>query len=204
MLEAVNLECVRGDRSLFRPLSFTLRPGGLLHLLGRNGAGKTTLLRALCDLTHPAAGMIRWDGADVRELGEDFRRVLAYVGHTNGLHGELTPVENLRLDPALDGQATDEVAGDALGRLGLSAFRGFPSKVLSQGQKRRLALARLLLGRRPLWILDEPFSALDVASVETMMGVLVEHLKTGGMIVLTSHQELELDIDSLLHLHLDA
>jgi heme exporter protein A len=204
MLEAVNLECVRGDRSLFRPLSFTLGRGGLLHLLGRNGAGKTTLLRTLCGLTRPAAGEVRWDGADTRELGEDYRRTLAYVGHANGLHGELTPIENLRFDPAVDGQAADGAAERALGQVGLAAFRHLPSKVLSQGQKRRLALARLLLAERPLWILDEPFSALDVASVEVMMGILVGHLDRGGMVVLTSHQELALDIDSLLHLHLDA
>jgi heme exporter protein A len=204
LLEAVNLECVRGDRSLFRALSFTLQPGALLHLLGRNGAGKTTLLRTLCGLTHPAAGEIRWQGEDARDLGDDYRRVIAYVGHANGLHGELTAVENLMLEPSLSANSARDAAERALTQVGLVAYRNFPAKILSQGQKRRLALARLLIADKPLWILDEPFSALDVSSVETMIRLLDAHLARGGLVVLTSHQELTLDLRTLTHLHLDA
>ncbi len=204
MLEALNLECVRGDRSLFRALSFTLKPGALLHLLGRNGAGKTTLLRALCGLTRPAAGEIRWEGAPIRQLGDNYRRAIAYVGHANGLHGELTAIENLTLEPAAGDRAPHETAERALSRVGLAAYRNFPAKILSQGQKRRLALARLLIADKPLWILDEPFSALDSASVDTMLAILREHLAGGGLAVLTSHQELSFDAIPVARLQLDS
>jgi heme exporter protein A len=204
MLQVENLECVRGDRPLFRGLSFSVQPGQLLHILGRNGSGKTTLLRTLCGLSRQAAGKIRWNGADTRELGDDYRRALAYVGHTNGFHGELTPIENLRLDASL-GATTDGGAIEAaLGRVGLSAYRRFPSKILSQGQKRRLALARLLLGEKPLWVLDEPFSALDTGSVAVMMEILSGHLERGGLAVLTSHQDLSVEVRTLFHITLDS
>jgi heme exporter protein A len=204
MLSVENLECTRGDRPLFRHLNFTVRPGQLLHILGRNGSGKTTLLRTLCGLSRPTAGVIRWDNTDTRELGDGFLRAVAYVGHANGLHGELTPVENLRLESALN-HAPDGTAIDAaLERVGLSAYRRFPAKILSQGQKRRLALARLLITGKSLWILDEPFSALDTASVATMMDILASHLGNGGLAVLTSHQDLSVEIETLFHITLGS
>jgi heme exporter protein A len=203
MLQVENLECARGDRPLFRGLSFSVQPGQLLHILGRNGSGKTTLLRTLCGLTRPAAGQVRWNGADTRELGDDYRRALAYIGHTNGFHGELTPTENLRLDASLSKVTDGDTVEAALDRVGLSAYRRFPAKILSQGQKRRLALARLLLGNKPLWILDEPFSALDTGSVTVMMQILTGHLERGGLAVLTSHQDLSVEVRTLFHISLD-
>lgn len=203
MLEALNLSCVRGDRPLFRGLSFALRPGQLLHVTGPNGSGKTTLLRTLCGLTRQAEGHVRWNGVDTRELGDEYRACLAYVGHNNGLLGELTAVENLRAAACLAG-GNAAAAGAALEQTALTGCRELPAKVLSQGQKRRLALARLGVMRRPLWILDEPLSGLDVASVERLAGLFTGHLARGGLIVLTSHQELTLEVSDTLYVRLDA
>ena len=198
MLEAVDLECVRGDRPLFSHFSFGLAPGELLHVRGRNGSGKTTLLRTLCGLTRPSAGEVRWNDTDIHALGDEYRGQLTYVGHSNGIQGELTPQENLRVDVSLSGDADTALVHATLDRLGLSAYHHFPAKVLSQGQKRRLALARLFVQRKPLWILDEPLSALDVSSVTLMSELLVQHLERGGMIVMTSHQEIEVETKSVL------
>ncbi len=198
MLEAVDLECVRGDRPLFSHFSFGLAPGELLHVRGRNGSGKTTLLRTLCGLSRPAAGEVRWNGADIRALGDEYRGQLTYVGHSNGIQGELTPTENLRVDLSLSGNTDNELIRTTLERLGLAPYHHFPSKVLSQGQKRRLALARLFVQKKPLWVLDEPLSALDISSVTLTSELLVEHLERGGMIVMTSHQEIEVETGSVL------
>ena len=201
MLDIQNLECTRGDRILIRDLSFRLRAGELLHITGRNGSGKTTLMRTLCGLTLPYGGEIRWQGTPIRRLGEDYRRELAYVGHAHGFHGELTAVENLRVHACLaEGQTEIEAALD---RLGLSAQAGLPAKLLSQGQKRRLSLARLLVADRRLWILDEPFTALDVSSVRLVNDLILAQLARGGMVILTSHQELGLDYDRRTVLDLD-
>jgi heme exporter protein A len=191
LLEVTNLACARGDRNLFEGLNFTLRAGELLHLLGANGSGKTTLLRTLCGLTRPADGTIRWQGAAIRDLGDDYRAELAYVGHTNALQGELTPAENLRAATGLGAPVSDADIDRALARFNLTALRAFPAKVLSQGQKRRLGLARLALLRRRLWILDEPFAALDTHSIGLVTDLLAGHLASGGLIALTSHQEFE-------------
>lgn len=205
MLDVTNLECVRGDRPLFRGLSFAVRPGEMLHVVGANGSGKTTLLRTLCGLSRPAAGEIRWNNADIRELGDDYHQQLAYVGHLNGIQGELTARENLRAAGCLAGTAATDTGIDAaLARLGLAAYRDFPAKILSQGQKRRLALARLAVAPKPLWILDEPFSALDTHSLDTMTALLSDHLATGGMIIITSHQDLAVEFKTVVSVKLDS
>lgn len=200
MLEAVDLECVRGDRPLFSHLSFSLKPGELLHVTGANGTGKTTLLRTLCGLTRAHAGEIRWRGNAIQKLGDDYHSDLAYIGHANGIQGDLSPLENLGVAASLGGNAHDEQILATLERLGLAAFRHFPSKILSQGQKRRLALARLLVEHKPLWILDEPLSGLDVDSVALMTTILIEHLSRGGLIIITSHQEIDVETKSILHI----
>ena len=203
MLDVIELECVRGDRPLFRGLSFAVGPGELLHVTGRNGSGKTTLLRTLCGLSRPAAGEIRWRNADIRELGDDYHRQLAYVGHLNGIQGELTACENLLVAAGLAG-ATGPGRRCGAGALGLAAYRDFPAKILSQGQKRRLALARLALIPKPLWILDEPFSALDTHSLGAMTALLSGHLATGGMIIITSHQDLAVEFKAVVSVKLDS
>ena len=203
MLEAVDLECVRGDRPLFSHLSFRLKPGELMHVTGVNGSGKTTLLRTLCGLTHAATGEVRWNGSTIHELGDDYRSQLAHVGHSNGIQGELTAEENLRAAACLGTAADTTRIQETLERLGLAPYRHFPSKVLSQGQKRRLALARLAILRKSLWILDEPLSALDVNSVVLMTEILMEHLARDGLIIMTSHQEIGVETKTMLQLQLD-
>ena len=204
MLDVTNLECVRGDRPLFRGLSFAVRPGELLHVVGANGSGKTTLLRTLCGLSRPAAGEIRWHNADIRELGDDYHQQLAYVGHLNGIQGELTARENLRAAGCLAGAASGTEIDSALAQVGLTAYRDFPAKILSQGQKRRLALARLAVIPKPLWILDEPFSALDTRSLGAMTALLSGHLATGGTIIITSHQDLAVEFKAVVSVQLDS
>jgi heme exporter protein A len=194
MLATKQLECVRGERRLFCKLSFDAPPGTLLEVRGPNGSGKTSLLRNLCGLLSPAAGTIEWSGADISTLGDEYRARLSYLGHLSGIKDELTVRENLRLSAAAGGLTTESTAIDAaLHRLGLEDFRDSPCRTLSQGQRRRVALARLCMSTaRPLWILDEPFTALDTAVLAVVKDVLESHLATGGIVVLTTHQEIPL------------
>ncbi len=193
MLEVVSLECQRGDRRLFTDLSFSLEKGELLHLHGHNGSGKTTLMRTVCGLIQPTQGEVRWDGTDIRELREEFSRDLVYVGHKNGIKDDLTGLENLRISCALDGvPISEEQAWEALERIGLQGHEDLPTRVLSQGQKRRVSLARLLVNRSRIWVLDEPFTALDKAAVGMLQSVIREHVQAEGMVILTTHQEVSL------------
>ncbi len=193
MLEVEDLECIRGDRRLFSGLSFLLKPGELLHLYGHNGSGKTTLMRTVCGLIQPIAGVIRWRGEGARTLGEEFTRELIYIGHKNGIKDDLSGVENLRISSVLDGvPITEQSAWAALEKMGLRGHEDLPTRFLSQGQKRRVALARLLVNEIPLWILDEPFTALDKAAVGSLQAVIQSHLERGGMVILTTHQEVAL------------
>lgn len=189
MLEADNLECVRGERRLFAGLGFRLEAGELLYLQGRNGAGKTSLLRMIIGLLPPEAGEIRWKGQSIRSSGEDFRADLCYLGHLNAIKEELTPLENLLASAHLaDETLSEDDALDALEQVGLAGREDLACKYLSQGQKRRVALARLVKERRPLWVLDEPFVALDVAAVDWLAGLISGHLQRGGLAVMTTHQ----------------
>ncbi len=193
LLQARELTCYRGDRRLFAGLSFAVEEGQALHVSGPNGVGKTTLLRILCGLTRPESGEVRWEGQPIAELKEDFAARLLYLGHLNGLKAELTPVENLIAWAALHGQDLDETAVlEALLAMGLKHIDDLPVKVLSQGQKRRVALARLLLCRQPLWVLDEPFVALDKGAVRVLEEAIERHLEGGGVVVLTTHQAFSL------------
>lgn len=190
MLSTSDLVCVRGDRRLFSGLAFTLAPGGRLHVGGENGAGKTSLLRMLCGLSPPDAGEICWQGTPIGRLGDEYRQAVLYLGHHNALKDDLTALENLRTAAALAGVRVDDDAGvDLLRRAGLAGREDLPVRVLSQGQKRRVALAHLLWSKAPLWILDEPFVALDVAAVNWLAEIIGTHVAEGGLVVLTSHQE---------------
>ncbi|MGQ9659552.1 MAG: cytochrome c biogenesis heme-transporting ATPase CcmA [Thermochromatium sp.] len=203
MLEVIGLACRRGDRRLFSGLNLTLEPGTLLHVRGRNGSGKTTLLRTLCGLFTPDAGEVRWRGESIRTLGEDYRRELLYVGHLNSIKSDLTGIENLAIAARLDGDpiGSDDV-WQALARVGLRGFEDLPTRMLSQGQKRRVVLARLILSRARLWVLDEPFTALDVEAVALLQGLIAEHLAGGGLAVLTTHQEVPLTSGQIARLDL--
>lgn len=205
MLEVTALNCRRGERCLFSALDFQLAPGQLLHLQGSNGSGKTTLLRALCGLLHPESGQIRWRGEPINRLDEDYYRDLLYLGHLNGIKGDLTGLENLRIASRLAGSpASDQSISDALARIGLGGFEDLPCRMLSQGQKKRVALARLFLTGTPLWILDEPFTALDVSAVALLDELIRAHVEGGGLVVLTTHQALTLAVGQRLDLNLDA
>ncbi|ALP54640.1 heme ABC transporter ATP-binding protein [Candidatus Tenderia electrophaga] len=203
MLNIANLECVRGDRQLFSDLSFAMDGGSLLHVHGANGSGKTTLLRAIAGLVLPEAGAIQWNGVSTRKLGEDFNRELLYLGHHDGLKFELTGYENLNIFARLSGfNISARQVEVALKRMGLARCVELPVKVLSQGQKKRVALARLLLQPARLWILDEPFVALDVAAVSLLLELIQQHVADGGMVILTTHQAVDVDVGQLQHLHL--
>jgi len=203
LLDVINIECTRGDRSLFSAVTFSVQPGQLLHITGRNGAGKTTLLRTICGLTRPARGEIRWSNEPIRKLGDEYFRALAFVGHSNGIQGELTCVENLRVASELHRPIDDESITEAMAQIGLLAYTHMPAKVLSQGQKRRLALARLLLLDKKLWVLDEPFSALDTDSVASMDHIIGKHIDAKGMVILTSHQTLTVSAMTVNRVELD-
>ena len=192
MLEISNLSCVRGDHPLFSGLNFSLGAGELMQVQGENGSGKTSLLRTLCGFMQPAAGEIRWGGRDVHELGEEYYAAMIYLGHLNAIKDELNAVENLRISAGLSGCKVDEIeALAALRRMGLRRREHLPVKVLSQGQRRRVALSRLLVGDARLWILDEPLTALDVGAVGLMQELIGEHLSKGGMVIFTTHQPLQ-------------
>ena len=194
MLEATDLRCVRGNRVLFSSLNFTLRGGELLRVAGVNGSGKTSLLRILCGLLTSTAGEVLWRGENIRALGEEYCRELLYIGHANAVKDELTPVENLMVACTLAGMNIGKTeVGAALRRLGLAGYEELPVKVLSQGQRRRVALARLALSAAlPLWIVDEPFIALDADAVEEVQALIAEHVARGAAVVLTTHQEVEI------------
>ncbi|OIR09466.1 cytochrome c biogenesis ATP-binding export protein CcmA [mine drainage metagenome] len=203
MLEVGNLACSRGDHRLFSGLSFTLHPGQIMQVQGANGSGKTSLLRTLCGFIQPDEGQIFWRGKRVRELGEDYFAELLYLGHLNAIKDELSALENLQMSAGLAGYTVSEQqAVSVLRRMGLQRREHLPVRVLSQGQRRRVALARLLTSDAHLWILDEPLTALDVGAVGLMQELIGEHLSNGGMTIFTTHQPLQVAGVQMLQLAL--
>jgi heme exporter protein A len=193
MLEAQKLAARRGFATLFSGLSFRVDEGEALVVTGANGTGKTTLLRIIAGLTTPLAGTLTWNGEPVKPLDPEFRRIVAYVGHLAGLKDELTAEENLASLLLLDGETvTRDALRSALDDVALSSQRSLPARVLSQGQRRRIGLARLALMPRPLWILDEPTTALDASGVQLLGRVLARHLADGGVLVAATHAALGL------------
>lgn len=186
MLNATGLSAERGGKLLFKDIDLQLQQGELLHVSGANGSGKTTLLRLLCGLTLPAAGEISWKNIPVSKDPDNFRASLLYIGHRNGMHADLSAAENLHL-ATVNHPPADIV--QALQAVGLAGHAEKPIRQLSQGQQRRVALCRLVLERRALWILDEPLASLDTQAIEWFSGCLEQHLQAGGMAVLTTHQE---------------
>ncbi|OGS92071.1 MAG: heme ABC transporter ATP-binding protein CcmA, partial [Gallionellales bacterium GWA2_59_43] len=186
--------CSRGDHRLFSRLGFALHPGQIMQVQGENGSGKTSLLRTLCGFLMPDEGDILWNGSNVSELQEEYYAEMLYLGHLNAIKDELSGLENLRISAGLSGiELGEKEAVAALRRMGLKGRELLPTKVLSQGQRRRVALARLLVSDAKLWVLDEPLAALDVAAVALIQELIAEHLARQGMVIFTTHQPLLVD-----------
>jgi len=193
VLEARDVACRRGVRQLFAGVSFVVRPGDCWEVRGPNGSGKTSLLRILCGLRPPDAGEVRWNDEPIAARREEYMASMTYISHRAAIKAELTALENLRVATALSGwRVGDADTRRALDRMGLSGQRQLPGRRLSEGQQRRLALARLLLTPTPLWLLDEVLTALDAAAARNVAAMLDEHLAGGGMAVVATHQPLAL------------
>jgi heme exporter protein A len=189
MLETSGLACERGGLRLFAGLDFRLAPGSLLRVRGPNGAGKTTLLRTLAGLTRPSAGTIRWRGDPI---GDEYRAAMLFLGHAPAVNDELTVQENLQFFARLFG-LENLACGSALDQLEIARLASLPARFLSQGQRKRVALARLALSQAvPLWLLDEPYAALDASGIACVSALCAAHLAGGGMVVLTSHQDVDI------------
>jgi heme exporter protein A len=192
-LQVIALGCERGGRPLFATQSFSLEAGQAMHIEGDNGSGKTSLLRMVSGLSQPASGEVRWGGQAIAEVRHAFFGDLLYLGHSLGLKDEFSALENLQTTSVLAGQAVSrQQAFDAIQSQGLGSKAHLPLRVLSQGQKRRVALARLQVSKAKLWVLDEPFVALDGAAVQALQQVLQAHLQQDGILLFTSHQSVNL------------
>jgi heme exporter protein A len=195
MLALRDLACTRSGRRLFSGVSCTVPAGQLLRVQGANGAGKTSLLRIICGLLEPTSGEALWHGQGVTGLREEFGRELIYLGHAAALKDDLSPLENLQAASTLGGQWLDTTqARAALAAAGLAGYDNTPVRRLSQGQRRRSALARLVHGDdAALWVLDEPFTALDAVATNWLADLIRRRVKAGGIVVLTSHQDVAID-----------
>ncbi len=203
LLQINNLSCIRDDRVLFEHLSLSLAGGQMLLVEGHNGSGKTSLLRILTGLKLADEGDILWNGVSITKLTADYYEQINYVGHHDGVKRELTCLENLRLVQAM-GKPADMDLDDALEAVNLYRYGDTPVSNLSAGQKRRLALARLLVAESTLWILDEPFTSLDKKSMASFETMFEQHLQNQGMIVMTSHHQIDMPESNLLRLDLSA
>ncbi len=209
LLEAKSLLCERDDRVLFEDLSFSLSSGQITQIEGPNGSGKTTLIRILCGLSTAYEGQLFWRGEPMQKRREWFCREHVYFGHLTGIKAQMSAEENLRwmaqcVGLSLSGEALEDAIDRALRRVRLQGFEDVPVYTLSAGQKRRVALARLFLDNVPLWVLDEPFTAIDKAGVIELESMIEEHAQQGGAVVLTTHHELAIDKSLLNVVSLDA
>jgi len=205
VLTADNLVGVRGERLLFEKLSFELTNGTVLYLQGANGTGKTTLLRTICGLSRPYKGSVSWNSENIDGLAEEYYRHVLYIGHLPGIKEDLTALENLQFSLALTGtQFNFSQATKVLETLGLAKGLNLPTRMLSQGQKRRVVLARLWLQDLPLWVLDEPFTALDANATNMLKQKIEAFANAGGIVVMTTHQEVTMNVPKFEQLRLDA
>jgi heme exporter protein A len=187
-LDVRDVHLWRGEKHLLRGVSFTLGRGELLQVIGPNGVGKTSLLRCVAGLLPTESGDIAWGGRQLHQVRDEFHQGLAYLAHINALKGELTALENLHYAVALKRSVASDELRQVLARLQISACADLPVRALSAGQKRRVAIARILLARASLWILDEPITNLDTAGIALFEACMAEHLREGGMILTAAHQ----------------
>lgn len=190
MLEAKSLSCVRDERILFSELSFSVQPGDIIQVEGPNGAGKTSLLRILAGLARPDGGEVCWRGRSTLRDRAGYQQDLLFIGHQPGIKAVLTPFENLQFYQAVRGTTDHPAIWRALEQVGLVGYEDLPVAQLSAGQQRRVALARLWLSAAPLWILDEPLTAIDKQGVAELISLFEQHAQRGGMVLLTTHQDL--------------
>ena len=201
MLLVKRLKCVRGERPLFSDVNLSLPAGAWVHVKGDNGAGKTSLLRLIAGLSQPAAGDIFWKGENIQNNAMAYRRDLFFLGHQDALKDDLSPLENLEFSSAIHGMVLNPAkARVALHRAGLQGREHLPVRTFSAGQKRRVMLARLALSEAKLWILDEPFTALDVRAVQLLESLIAEHVSQGGAAIVTSHQAMQIPSGQVLQL----
>lgn len=190
-LEARAISCVRGERELFSGLHLQVFAGQCLHIRGENGVGKTSLLRLLTGLASPDSGEVLWNGHPIKKEASEYHSKLLFLGHRDALKEDLSAIENLRMYTAIDGIALSEQdAFSALWRFGLKGREDLPVNYLSAGQKKRVLMARMVTRRAQVWILDEPFNALDSHAAQELQGLIAEHLEGNGLVLLTSHQPL--------------
>lgn len=200
VLKAEQLFCERDDRVLFRELSFSARAGEVIQIKGSNGSGKTTLLRVICGLNDNYHGALKWFNEPIEDNQDDFYSSLIYLGHQVGVNKVLTPVENLRWSVGLREKVKSEAIYQALAEIGLRGFEDSQCFSLSAGQQQRVSLSKLLLGTAIIWILDEPFTTLDVDGVQLLEKLLGDHARKGGVALVTTHHELSLPDLKILEL----
>ncbi|MEA3105585.1 MAG: heme exporter protein [Gammaproteobacteria bacterium] len=180
----------RGDRHVLKGLSLDVRPGELMHVSGPNGTGKTTLLRVVCGLLRPENGSVAWQGRSIAASAAEYQSVLAYASHEPALKSDLTALENLRFTVGLKRRVTSAELRSSLERTGVAGCADLPARVLSAGQRRRVAMARVLAFRAALWLLDEPFTNLDASGSSLLSALLAEHVKEGGVALVVAHHDL--------------
>lgn len=186
----------RGDRHVLKGVSLALAPRQLLHISGPNGSGKTTLLRVACGLMRPEQGEVRWNGSPISRVRLEYQAALAYASHEPALKGDLTALENLRFAVGLKRRVGSQDLRDSLEQTGVGACADLPARVLSAGQRRRVAMARVLAMSAPLWLLDEPFTNLDAAGTVLMSALLRSHVEKGGAALVVAHHDLAVGMDS--------
>ncbi len=191
-LSADKIHVWRGDRHVLRGAGFAVKAGELLHVAGPNGTGKTTLLRVVCGLLRPEQGAVSWCGRPIDAIRAEYQAAMAYASHEAALKSDLSALENLRYSVGLKRRVGDHELRDTLGRTGVAACADLPARVLSAGQRRRVAMARVLAMRAPLWLLDEPFTNLDSKGTALMCRMLEAHLDGGGLALVVAHHALEL------------
>lgn len=202
-LSVSSLAAVRGEMRLFSGLSFELRPGQVLFIQGGNGCGKTSLLYILAGLRLPESGSVCWGEKEISHLGKHYHSQLCFIGHTNGIKADLTVWENIVGFQELMSTKQHDIQA-IIDAVGLAGYEDTLSYQLSSGQKRRLSLSRLIFSQQPLWILDEPFTSLDRDSVRLFESIMIAHSQQGGMVIITSHQPLDLSGGEAIHLQLDV
>jgi heme exporter protein A len=191
-LEAIGLECTRNYLTLFSNLDIRIEAGEILQVQGANGSGKTSLLRILCGLALPNAGEVCWIGNNIQDLRSSYLRELNYIGHNNGIKAELTPLENIIAIQALTVQRNNISPLQALDQMGIAELKDIPVRKLSSGQRRRVALSRLLTTQASLWILDEPFTALDEPGKQLIHQLIEKHTQDKGITVIVTHEDLNI------------